>query len=534
MAQETAGTIGIPVLKNEVLPYLTDYAKRRERAELYKQKAEQRAAELAAKKAAEVDKYVPPAFETAKGGYWQPAIKQRMEAEQKAALQRIASATTQAEKARAAQDYSAVMQELNYGGELETQKQKENLKALGESGYMADENALSQYYREQAATNPKFFETNHITGFQKWLQNNPEKYISPAAIGTSLLKQFKPEQMEVTNRNRETERFEYNPLFTPERKYDEFAKADVLRADKVNPDAAFKALKSNPLLDEAAGKYIQNYAQKIKTPGMSDTEAYTLATDKFFGDALQQGRGGQKYDYSLQFGRKGGGGSGKPPISISTKSPGVRSVEFKVTPYNLPKGTKPPVQQALIGSPSDVEHTYSKPYAFNANVPVFFLQNPDDVSATGETIGKYFGERPDGSYTLKSGFEYQSPVESTVYFADKDIRFYGKTGKVEDSYVVKKGTPLDNETALNLIRQKKSDFVKKRKGYEVTATMNVPLENDRRGTVTEVRRPVVKIFIPEGNAATIKKHIDMEKRKVNAFEASPSKEAGEFTYFSNP
>ena len=59
MAQETAGTIGIPVLRNEVLPYLTDYAKRRERAELYKQKAEQRAAELAAKKAAEDAKYVP-------------------------------------------------------------------------------------------------------------------------------------------------------------------------------------------------------------------------------------------------------------------------------------------------------------------------------------------------------------------------------------------------------------------------------------------------------------------------------------------
>lgn len=529
MAQETAGTIGIPVLKNEMLPYLTDYAKRMERADLYKQKAQQRAAELAAKKAAEVDKYIPPPFETAKGGYWQPAIKQRMDAEQKAALQRIASATTQAEKARAAQDYSAIMQELNYGGELETQKQKENLKALQESGYVADENALSQYYRDQAATNPKFFETNHIKGFQEWLQRNPERYISPAAIGTSLLKQFKPQNIEVTNRNRETERFEFNPLFMPERKYDRVAKAEVISADKVNPDAAFKALESNPALLNAAEKYIQNEAQKIKVPGMSDTEAYTLATDKFFGEALQQGRGGQKYDYSLQF--KGAGGRNeKPPISISTKSPGVRSIEFKVQPY---KG-KATVQQASVGTPNDVEHTYSKPYAFNANVPVFFLQNPDDISATAGTISKYFGERPDGSYTLKSGFEYQSPIESTIYFADKDIRFYGPTGKGEDSYVVKKGTPLDNETALNLIRQKKTDLVKKRYGYEVTATMNVPLENERKGTATEVRRPVVKIFIPKANAATIKKHIDMEKRKVNAFEAGPSKEAGEFTYFSNP
>jgi hypothetical protein len=528
MAQETAGTIGIPVLKNEVLPYLTDYSKRKERAEFYKQKAEQRAAELAAKKESELEKYIPPAFETAKGGYWQPAIKQRMEGELKNTLQRISSAKTPAEKSKASEDYSAIMKELNYGGELETQKQKENLKALQDSGYVADENALSQYYRDQAATNPKFFETNHITGFQKWLQNNPEKYINPAAIGTSLLKQFKPQNIEVTNRNRETEKFEYNPLFTPERKYDNVAKAEVISADKVNPDAAFKALQSNKTLLGAAEKYIQNEAQKIKTPGMSDTEAYTLATDRFFGEALQQGRGGQKYDYSLQFKGARSGGGGKPPIEISSKSPGVRSIEFKVTPYN-PKDARK-VQQASVGTPDDVEHTYSKPYAFNANVPVFLMQNPDDLG----TIDKYFGQKPDGSYTLKAGFEYQSPIESTVYFADKDIRFYGPTGKVEDSYVVKKGTPLDNETALSLIRQKKTDLVKKRNGYEVTGTMNVPLENEKTGDVKEVRRPVVRMFIPKENAASIDKHILMEKRKVNAFEASSPKEAGEFQYFSNP
>ncbi len=33
MAQETAGTIGIPVIKNEILPFVVDYSKRRQRAE---------------------------------------------------------------------------------------------------------------------------------------------------------------------------------------------------------------------------------------------------------------------------------------------------------------------------------------------------------------------------------------------------------------------------------------------------------------------------------------------------------------------
>jgi len=81
MAQETAGTIGIPVLKNEVLPYLTDFAKRRERAELYKQKAEQKAAELAAKKAAEDAKYVPE-FEAGLGSdMWEHVDRAKNEAD---------------------------------------------------------------------------------------------------------------------------------------------------------------------------------------------------------------------------------------------------------------------------------------------------------------------------------------------------------------------------------------------------------------------------------------------------------------------
>jgi hypothetical protein len=447
MAQETAGTIGIPVLRNEVLPYLTDYAKRRERAELYKQKAEQRAAELAAKKAAEVDKYIPPPFETAKGGYWQPAIKQRMEAEQKSALQRIASATTQAEKARAAQDYSSIMQELNYGGELETQKQKENLKALGESGYVADENALSQYYREQAATNPTFFETNHITGFQKWLQNNPEKYINPAAIGTALLKQFKPQNIEVTNRNRETERFEFNPLFTPERKYDNVAKAEVISADKVNPDAAYKALQSNKALLGAADKYIENYAQKIKTPGMSDTEAYTLATDKFFGEALQQGRGGQKYDYSLQFKGAGKGAKKEEETTQIVETPITATVYQDVV---NPGGGQPTqrVVEANFGVGQNITLPKNRKVQVGANRKVFVLGG-DVNKAVQEGILKPSG-LGDGSYVLNYGFDvqtYQKP--KAVYRLTKDYDFIQKGG---GNIRYKAGSVLD-VNKVNLLKQ---------------------------------------------------------------------------------
>lgn len=522
MAQETAGTIGIPVYKNEVLPALEAFARRRERAELYKRKAEQRAAELEAKKAEELNKYVPPAFEIAKGNYWQPAIKKRMESEQIVALQRIKDAKTTAEKAKAAQDYNAVMQELNYGGEIETQKQKENLKSLKESGINVDENALAQYYTEQAKTNPDFFATNHIVNFKEWAKSQPEKYISPAMIGTSLLKQYEPISIGIKGK-KEGEKFTYNPLFEPEKVKDQLTGVNIYKADKPNLVKIQEALEANPNLREAADAYIDPIAARVMkdNPGMSSTEAYTLAAGEFFGKALPQGRAKETYDYSEVGPKKGGTrAGGKTPVNIETRQPATRSVDIatyeKVGDDAVEKGR----QQITIGNPkTDVEYTYSRSYKLNPNIPVYLMQSPEDIYPNDPSIkDSYIKSRTDGRYTMKTGFEYTNPVKSTVYFADRDIKFVGKNPP-QTSYTIAKGTPLDNETALNLIRQGRSKEVKREVGYEVTAEMLVPYETTS-GSVTERKKPSIKIFIPEGNAASIKRHIDMEKQKANSFQAA--------------
>lgn len=535
MAQETAGTIGIPVYKNEILPALEAYARRRERAELYKRKAEQRAAELEAKKAEELNKYVPPAFEIAKGNYWQPAIKKRMESEQTVALQRIKDAKTTAEKAKAAQDYNAVMQELNYGGEIETQKQKENLKSLKESGINVDENALAQYYTEQAKTNPDFFTTNHIVNFKEWAKSQPEKYVSPAMIGTSLLKQYEPISIGIKGK-KEGEKFTYNPLFEPEKVKDQLTGVNIYKADKPNLVKIQEALEANPNLREAADAYIDPIAARVKrdNPGMSSTEAYTLAAGEFFGKALPQGRAKEAYDYSeVRTGGRGSGKSSKTPVNITQKA-GVRSVEFPT--YTLSDNAiKLGVQQATIGNADpkkpDQQTAYSKEYNLGANIPVYLMQDPEDIKLGDKSIlNMYLGERPDGRYTLKTGFKYSNPIETSVYFANKDIRF--------SKYIVKKGTPLDNETAEELKRQKRGNEVRLERGYEVTATMAVPYEieesDTQAGVTTKERmRPSVKLFIPEDNAGAIKSHINMEKQKANSFEAYSPSQPGEFKIFED-
>jgi hypothetical protein len=529
MAQETAGTIGIPLIKNEVVPYLADYAKRRERAALYKQKAEQRAAELAAKQASELDKYVPPAFDISKGGYWQPAIKKRMEEETTAALQKMAAAKSQAEKAKVSQDYNTVVGELNYKGERETERQKENIKDLKESGYNVDEDALARYYGEQAQTNKDFFTTNHVNNFKKWAQEQPDKYISPAAIGTKLLKQYEPISIGIKGK-KEGEKFTYNPLFEPEKVKDELTGANIYRANKANLVKLEEALAGNANLREAADAYIKPIATKLQagSPGMSSTEAYTLATEEFINKALPQGRAKEVYDFSEARGRTGGGGrSRKTPISIETRRTEPRSLDTPTYSNGAINTTR---QQISVGDPAtDIEYTYSKSYQLNPNVPVYLMQAPEDFSTDKTERNKYFGVRPDGRYTLKMGFEYVNPVRSTVYFADQDINLRGNNPPAT-SYTIKKGTPLDNETALNLVRQGRTKDVKKQLGYEVTAEMYVPYET-RRGT-QEQMRPSVKIFIPDGNAASIKKHIDMEKRKVDSFDVDSPEETGQFSYFT--
>lgn len=516
MAQETAGTIGIPVLKNELLPYLTDYARRRERAELYKQKAEQRAAELAAKRAAEkeaeLNRYIPPAFEIAKGGYWQPAIKKRMEAEQATALQRIKDAKTTAEKAKASQDYSNIMQELNYGGEQETQKQKENVKALRESGYNVDENALAQYYTEQAAANPNFFGTNHIVNFKEWAKSNPQKYINPAAIGTSLLKQYQPVSVGIKTKEGKDESFVYNPLFEPERVKDTLTGANIFRAQKPNLVKIQEALEANPNLREAADAYIDPIAAQIKSnaPGMSSTEAYTLAAEEFFGKSLPQGRAKETYDYSEVRPRKegaGGGGDEQYTMSITTKAgPGKHRFNVEALEVGRDKTgarvikPKSQPQYGTVGSKDDVKFVYSTEYSHPGNKEVRILQADEgDVSAYADRL-------PDGGYLLKPGFKYSSPTKRTLYFADKDLYFGGTE---EGPYAgknwtrIKKGDEVPTETALERIRTAKKENkpagLVQQTGYELTANLG-------NGTS-------LNIFVPQESAGEIDKHIQMEQQK---------------------
>lgn len=325
-------------------------------------------------------------------------------------------------------------------------------------------------------------------------------------------------------------------MFEPERVKDPLTGANIFRAQKPNLIKFEEALKGNENLREAAEAYIQPIANRVKdaNPGMSSTEAYTIGLEEFLNKALPQGRAKETYDYSEFKPRTGGGaGSSKTPVEIESLA-GSRSVDFPT--YNLNDVSTKRIeknQQATIGNADpkdpDKQIAYSKEYNFGANVPVYLMQDPEDIKMGDKNIlNIYLGERPDGLYTLKTGFKYSNPIKSTVYFANKDINFGTKT----NGYTVKKGTPLDNVTAKELIRQNRGTEVRLVKGYEVTANMAVPYEieeaDTQAGFTTKERvRPSVKLFIPNANASAIKSHINMEKQKANSPQSYSSYQPGE-------
>lgn len=510
MAQETAGTIGIPVLKNEVLPYLADYTKRRERAALYKQKAEQAAAELAAKKEAEEGKYVPPAYDIAKGGYWQPAIQKRMEQETTSALDRMKAAKTRAEQAKVAQDYNKVVGELNYRGEQETQKQKDNLKALQDSGYNVDEDALARYYGEQAQTNPDFFNTSHVNNFKKWAQSQPDKYISPASIGTKLLKQYEPVSVSIRGK-KEGEKFTYNPLFEPEKVKDTLTGANIYRANKANLVKLEEALQSNPGLREAADAYIKPIATRLQagSPGMSSTEAYTLATEDFINKALPQGRAKEVYDFSEARGRASGNGS-KPPVDYTFKAgettANVPSFSFdgKTTTYRDFKIGQSTDSGWPLGTTNHQSGLRGIP-----------LNKVEDADTT-----RIIKKNDDGSITINRSFTYDNPIRRTVWRAKGDIQFSDKNGN--PLYLIKKGGIVGNTDAGIVLSSPIKNLISQDKGYEITARTKNPYSKRTPDIEKEI-----KIWVSDADASSIKGNIKKFQKRAPV---EGMEEIGKLTY----
>lgn len=497
MAQETAGTIGIPVIKNEVMPYLADYAKRRERAELYKQKAEARAAELAAKKAAEDAKFVPK-FESSRGDLFDHVTKAKSDSRIKGALEiyRDPNTPQQAKMLTAYEANRLNMDDADFDKKL-TANILKTADDLQKNRFLK----AGTDYAAQWAKQQQDYRTPDE--FAKEARSNPD-LIDYDAIGKKG-KEYKLTQYTYRGRDGEQRQIAISPLFEYKMEKDPVLGTEVPKVTGVNGIEAQKLIESDPDIKE-------RYDVFVKSRGATPQAAQEFVENAF-------GKYGQvKYGQSFQMPRKSGGGGGASEqftMSIATPA-GMGSHQFEVESL-LGKGGKivgtAQSQIGDVGGKDDQTYSYDKEYVHPANKKVRLLQQYNK-----ETLTDYLEETPDGQYLLKTGFNYSNPTKRTLYFADEDIYFGGdKTGPYIKNGVrqnwtrIRKGKEIPPTTAESLIAQakkagKKSGVVKD-VGYEITANMYTGEEGEDK------KRPSVKMFIPEANAGEIKKHIEMEQQK---------------------
>jgi hypothetical protein len=441
MAQETAGTIGIPVLKNEVLPYLTDYAKRRERAELYKQKAAQRAAELAAKKAAEEAKYVPE-FEAGLGSdMWEHVDKAKNEADIQQGL-------------ALAKDQSVPRQQVaTFSNEINRRvAQRSNIsKQLKENTLKTAEELKNKYrkvgpeYAYQWAKQQK--EYRGPEEFAAEVRSNPD-LIDFDAIGKKA-KEYRQTKysVEIPGSNI-TKQVDVSPLFDYKWEKDPFTGGEVPVVTGVNGVEAQKLIKSDPDMNDAFDVFVKNNANKYQDQDFIDPNtgsyiklrrevAEQKAAEDFMNNAF--GKYGKiEYGKSFQMPRK------PEETTQMVEAPIVATVYQNVAN----PGAKQPTQRVVeadFGVGQNITLPKNRKVQVGANRKVFVLGGDVD-KAVRENILKPSG-LGDGSYILNYGFDVQSYQKpKAVYKLTKDYDFLQKGGgKIR----YKAGTILDvNKVAL--------------------------------------------------------------------------------------
>ena len=279
---------------------------------------------------------------------------------------------------------------------------------------------------------------------------------------------------------------------------DELTGANIYRASKANLIKLEEALAGNAGLREAADAFIKPIATRLQagSPGMSSTEAYTLATEDFINKALPQGRAKEVYDFSEVRARAGGGGGSKPPIdytfSSGETSANVPSFTFdgKTTTYRDFKIGQSTDKGWPLGTTNHQSGLRGIP-----------LNKVEDADTTG-----IIKKNDDGSIVINRSFTYDNPIRRTVWRAKGDIQFSDKNGN--PLYLIKKGGIVGNTDAGIVLSSPIKNRISKDVGYEVTARTKNPFSTRTPDIEKEIR-----IWVSDADASSIKGNIKkLQKR----------------------
>lgn len=310
MAQETAGTIGIPVLKNEILPYLDQFARRREQAarleaqRLYKQQQELSKAQI-------------PEMPAPKGGYFTPYVAQKRKEVVDALTKDVATGKyNQAQLNTQSRAAISSLQDIDAQQSFTSDLLNKEAQKLNEMGVVGATPGLISTYVSQGlsgADPDAFFAQPHTEGFRQYALKD-YRNISPAKLGELSLKGVKPNKIKVEKGNK-TEDFEYFDVFDVGRTKDPSTGADVITAMKVNIPKAEMVINADPNRKALKEAWVASRSAIIEAdpaymnlpPEQKKEEATKKATEEFYQDAFKNFMV-QKYGLSYDEPRMGRGG----------------------------------------------------------------------------------------------------------------------------------------------------------------------------------------------------------------------------------
>jgi hypothetical protein len=507
MANETAatyvplgreGTGYATILQNNILPALQNEQRRADRLYQMEELAKQAAAKAAAKQAEEDARYVPPSFEIAKGDYWNPYIKEQEKTLLAGTLDKIKNARTIGEKGEATNAFNRAMQQINYEGEIDSQKTKAFIPKLQEMGLNVDEKKAAQFYAT-ASQDPNFRGINKQDAFFKWVVTDPNN-VNTQYIGQKLQEKIPPNSLTYRNAKGVKEAITISPIYKTKKVYNPDLKANVITAEEVDFDKANALLESNPMEKEVVMAKVNPLSLAImkKDPTMPQVQAEREAKKLVFEEMFPKENAKVVYDYEEALPPK----PGVPKKPIFKTSKGGKS-SFIITVKDNNGKVVTSTQNGTWTDPDAVNIQFEKDQVANAGTRAFILSDPTAAKAAG-----LVEENKQGGYTINQGFNYRLASKKKMPYWSEDVVF---TRGGKPVYSVIKDTPIDDVTYQQIKRDparlKKTKMLT---GYEVTANLRYPNYDSEGNPVDSDGKqikgaalPTLKMFIPEEDATDI-------------------------------
>jgi hypothetical protein len=495
-----------------MLPMLLNEQKRADRAYALEEQAKRRAAELAAKKAAEDAKFRPEIGST-EGGLFMPQ------------LQELNKSDIDQTVAGFSNPNASLQQKYQYKTDLDRKINERNSWQKYTEGNIKNQlPELQKYYNVSEADIPSYaknykadsslFSVNHPAEFSKYIKQDPNR-VKWRDIGSGLFKTIGSDKFSFTNSAGQQEVIESNKLFVPQEVINPVTGRRVT-ANKINGQIASEVAMSNP---EVAG-IITNYVD-LRIPQLASNEevkkaatakgielkdyASDIATSEAM-DKLFANMGGVTYSQDLQTAQEKARATAKgqklAEISMTNES-SVSQVYSGRGPAKpgQPKGQVLYEEIAWGNVPTFTIPKTSVPGG--ANKKVYPISNPAEFQ-------QIFTAAPGGGYLLKQGFDVDSGQLVNASEAKEDIPLKG-------GGVKKKGTLLSPRFIRTMSPEQQKKYVNTFEAYKVTPQI-LSYKYDEENETYDMKTPQVKtveMLIPKDYAGELTSALKSKNEGVN-------------------